>query len=336
MATHCVLGVTGAIGFWCARLLLDRGERVVALTRDPDRARERFSASDLERLEIIQGDALDGKAIRRCATDAATLIHAVNVPLSLWEDPEQGRAALLGASIDVAADTGARIVFPANVWVYGHTFVPLLFEGHPFAADTAKGRAAVKLESMLAEARRERGVSYTIVRLPDVYGPFVASALYRSVFQNALTGSTLTWYGSLDTPLELVYVADAARALLQVGLDPQSIGRAFNLPGPEETTARKWLTLLAEMAGTRAHARAIPSPIIAIAGWFNHEAHEMHDLLYLKTRRLILEGRRYADHFGSYPATPYDIGMRETLDWYRAGCPAIRPQGEVVGSASSA
>ncbi|MFN0073591.1 MAG: NAD-dependent epimerase/dehydratase family protein, partial [Chloroflexota bacterium] len=198
-----------------------------------------------------------------------------------------------------------------------------LFEGHPFAADTRKGRAAVKLESMLADARRERGLAYSIVRLPNVYGPQVQSALYRSVFENAIAGKALTWYGSLDTPLELVYVADAARALLQVGLDTGTNGRAFNLPGPEVTTARKWLTLLAGLAGTRAHPRAIPSPIIAIAGWFNHEAHEMHELLYLKTRRLILEGHRYAGRYGSYPATPYAEGIAATLDWYRAGCPPL-------------
>ena len=102
-------------------------------------------------------------------------------------------------------------------------------------------------------------------------------------------------------------------------MDPETNGRAFNLPGPEETTARKWLTLLADTAGTRAHPRAIPSPIIAIAGWFNHEAHEMHEMLYLKTRRLILEGRRYTDRYGSYPATPYDEGIRKTLECNRAG-----------------
>jgi nucleoside-diphosphate-sugar epimerase len=331
MATHCVLGVTGAIGYWCARQLLDRGERVVALTRNPAGARERFP-EDLSQLEIVHGDALDASAVRHVADGAATLIHGVNVPLGLWEDPLQGRAALLRVSIDAAIAAGARLVFPANVWVYGHTYVPLLFEGHPFAADTTKGRAAVKLESMLAEARRERGLSYSIIRLPDLYGPFVASALYRSLFQNALAGSTLTWYGSLDAPLELVHVADAASALLQVGLDPDVHGRAFNLPGPEETTARKWLTLLAECAGTRSHPRAIPSPIIAIAGWFNHEAHEMHELLYLKTRRLILEGRRYSDRYGSYPATSYVNGIRDTLDWYRAGCGPIAPARELAAT----
>ena len=335
MATHCVLGVTGAIGFWCARLLLDRGERVIALARDPDRARGRFLPSDLDRLEIVAGDALDVDALRRAASSSSTLIHAVNVPLGAWEDPTRGRAALMQASIDAAVDTGARVLFPANVWVYGHTYVPLLFEGHPFAVDTAKGRAAVKLESMLAQAHRERGLHYSIVRLPDVYGPFVGSALYRSVFEHAVSGSTLTWYGSLDTPLEVVYVADAARALLQVGMDPETNGRAFNLPGPEETTARKWLTLLADTAGTRAHPRAIPSPIIAIAGWFNHEAHEMHELLYLKTRRLILEGRRYADRYGSYPSTPYDEGIRKTLEWYRAGCPAISSTRELADASST-
>ncbi|MFN0070409.1 MAG: NAD(P)H-binding protein, partial [Chloroflexota bacterium] len=166
MATHCVLGVSGAIGYWCARLLLDRGERVIAFTRDPERALQRFPTADADRLQIIEGDALDAVSLTRAAEGALTLIHAVNVPLGLWEDPAQGRAALLQSTIDAAVAGGVRIIFPANVWVYGHTYVPFLFEGHPFAADTRKGRAAVKLESMLADARRERGLAYSIVRLP--------------------------------------------------------------------------------------------------------------------------------------------------------------------------
>lgn len=335
MATHLVLGATGAIGFWCARLLLNRGERVVALVRDVERARSRFPNDDPSVLTLIHGDAADGGIVTEAASGSDSIIHAVNVPLTLWEDPSRGVAVLLSHTIEAAAKHSCRIIFPANVWVYGHTHVPFLFDGHPFAADTRKGRAAVRLESMLADARREQGVAYSGVRLPDVYGPAVDRGLYRSVFEHALDGKTLVWFGSLDAPLELVYAEDAAAALLQVGLDDTATGRILNLPGAEETTARKWLQLVSEQAGRPVRAQTVPAPVVAVAGWFSNEAHERHELLYLKTRRLILTGDRYCELYGSYPATPYAEGIRRALEWYRVGCPPIGPEWQPPGEASA-
>lgn len=321
MATHLVLGVTGALGFWCARLLLDRGESVVALARDPDTARRCFTDADSDRLRLIQGDALDAASVQGAAVGVQTIIHALNVRLSLWCDPVIGRQPLLQGSIDAAVEQGVRLLFPANTWVYGHTYVPFLFEGHPFAADTRKGRLAVALESMLARAQRERGLAYNVLRLPDVYGPMVCHGLYGALFDHVVHGKPLYWYGSLDTPLETVYAPDAARALLRIADDPDAPADPFNLPGVEETTARKWIAQVAEIAGVSgvgSHPLVIPSPFVAIAGWFNGEAHELHEMLYLKNRRLILSGDRYKQRYGELPATPYAEGIRETIAWHRA------------------
>jgi uncharacterized protein (TIGR01777 family) len=61
-----VTGATGAIGTALVRALLDRGEKVVALTRDPDRARERLGGDVVARrwadpkAEPAPADAFEG------------------------------------------------------------------------------------------------------------------------------------------------------------------------------------------------------------------------------------------------------------------------------------
>lgn len=322
MATHLVLGVTGGIGFWCARTLLNRGEQVVALVRDPDRAAAQFPA-DEPGLKLVAGDAHDADQVSLAAEGASTIIHGINLPYPAWHDPDRGVVSLLRNTMSAAQRHGARIIFPGNVYVFGHTHVPYVFEGHPFAADTRKGRLRVAMESLLAEAWRERAVPYVIVRFPDFYGPYVDNALYRPLFEHALSGKSLMWYGSLDSPLELAYIEDAAEAMLQAGLDPDSVGQTYHVPGPTATTAREWLGLLSREGGAGARTLAVPAPVVAVAGLFNSLAHELDEMLYLKTRRLLLTGQKYRQHFGSLPATPYEDGIRRTLDWYRAGRQAI-------------
>jgi hypothetical protein len=38
-------------------------------------------------------------------------------------------------------------------------------------------------------------------------------------------------------------------------------------------------------------------------------------MLYLKRYKLILDGTQYNKKFGSIPATPYNEGIRKTLQW---------------------
>jgi len=334
---HVVLGATGAIGYWTARHLLDRGERVVLLARSPERARERFP-KDEPGLTIVAGDAERAEDMRRAAEGAATLFYNVNLPYPAWHDSAHGVVPLLGHAIAAAADTGARLVFPGNVYVFGRvgTQPSLIGEGQPFAAHTRKGRLRVTMERMLDAAWRERGVAYTTVRMPDFYGCYVENRLYRPLFENALSGKPLTWYGALDVPLELIDAADGAAALVEAGLDPGSIGQVYHVPGGGATTAREWLGMLARLGGARASIRTVPAATVRLFGLIDREAREFAEMRYLKAERLLLDGSKYRAHFGHIPSTPYDVGIARTLQWYRAGRPGVSSRLPDVGNLPAA
>ena len=58
--------------------------------------------------------------------------------------------------------------------------------------------------------------------------------------------------------------------------------------------------------------------MVTLVGLFNAEAREFREMMYLKRERFILDGSKYRQKFGGIPSTPYDQGVRQTLDWFRA------------------
>ena len=57
--------------------------------------------------------------------------------------------------------------------------------------------------------------------------------------------------------------------------------------------------------------------MVALAGIPNPLVRELYEMLYLKTERLILDGTKFRNKFGRIPTTPYDDGIKKTLDWFR-------------------
>jgi len=306
---HLVLGATGGSGYWAAQKLIARGERVRLLVRDPSKIPE---VAKGERVEAVRGDALNEEDVRGAAEGASTIFYCVNSPYNLWT---RLAVPMLETTISVAKEVGAKIVFPGNVYVFGHVNTEFVKEDHPRDPHTKKGKIRVQLERMVDAAWKNDGVPYTLVRMPDFYGPHVPNPIYADVFRNALSGKPMPFYGKLDSPFECVYIEDVGEALATAGLDPTTAGESYHLPGIP-TTGREWLTLVAREAGTSPRIRAIPPFMVGLVGLWNPLAREFHEMLYLKRERLLLDGSKYKAKFGKIPQTPYAEGIKKTLDWF--------------------
>lgn len=310
---NLVLGATGGIGHWTTVRLAERGAPVRVLVRDPEKFRR--SWPEAKGIDVVRGDALVGSDVRAAARGATTIFHCVNVPYPDWSTQA---LPMLSNTLDAARAARAKIVFPGNVYVFGHAQKELVAEDHPKGAHTRKGRIRVEMERRLEAAWRQEGIPYTIVRFPDFYGPDVVNELYRPVFANALRGRAMPWYGKLEIPFEFSFIEDAAQALVLAGLDPSTSGETYHLPGFEITTPRAWLTKIAQTAGTKARIQAVPRGLIMLYGLFNSQAREFLEMQYLRRERLILDGSKFRAKFGRLVASSYDEGIRATLDWYRS------------------
>jgi nucleoside-diphosphate-sugar epimerase len=190
-----VLGASGSIGHWVVEKLLDRKHQVRVMVRTPAKLKQ---FSNMERVEVIEGDAANIDDVKKAVARADSVYYCVNVPYPEWK---LKFIPMLQNTITAASENKAKIVFPGNVYVYGHAQSDFVPEDHPLAAHTRKGKIRIRMEQMLSDAWKSEKIPYTIVRFPDFYGPFVVNELYAPIFRNALQGRPMTWYGNFGCSL---------------------------------------------------------------------------------------------------------------------------------------
>lgn len=301
-----VVGAQGALGHAVVELAAQRGQAVRALARRP---RADFFPPQVE---LRQGDVSDTRSLIEALADCSALLFCVNVPIATWAERMPG---LLESALAACAERGVRLVFPGNVWIYGPGPRGALVDEHrPPTPTSRKGRLRAALEARVRSYAR-----HVIVRLPEFYGPNVANALMGSPFQRALQGRAPLWLGGkLDVTVEYVFIRDAAHAMLALALAEHADGETFHVAGSGHTTPRAFLEQLRVAAGVAGRVRALPQPVLRVGALFHAEARAFADILHLWTEPVLLDDRKYQARCAPPPATPYERGIAETLDWFRA------------------
>lgn len=304
MTRVLVTGATGGLGANVIGEAVRRGLDVRALVRDPSRAQ----LSDA--VELVQGDALDAMTLTKALEGRDALFHMVNVPLDKgWTE---GTARLLEQAIAACRNTGARLVFPGNVWIFGRgTPGDLISESRTPSPCSNLGRARVAKEDRL----RGAGIRYVIVRLPEFYGPHVQT-LTGPPLRNIARGSTGRWFGPPNVAVEFVFMPDAARALLDIGIAADVDGQTFHVPGVAHTTPSAFFTLAIRKAGAGSFS-SLPSWTVRAAGLVIPMARTFSDILHLWEHPVLLDGTKLRRRFPDFCSTAYEDGLESTITWLR-------------------
>src|SRR4051794_28326613 len=102
-----VTGATGKVGHAVASALLERGDEVRALLRDPARAAGQVP----DGIEPVQGDVTDPPSVRRAAEGCELVFNAMGLPEQWLTDPEAfDRVNAVGSEtvVRAAAEAGVR------------------------------------------------------------------------------------------------------------------------------------------------------------------------------------------------------------------------------------
>lgn len=130
-----VMGAAGALGYSVVREASSAGHGVRAMLRRP--RPEFFDGLDVE---VVRGDAERPGDVERAAEGCDAVAYCINVPLRSWHEK---LVPLLDNAIAACAATGARLVFPGNVWIYGPGRPGETVDESPPASPTSrKGRCS--------------------------------------------------------------------------------------------------------------------------------------------------------------------------------------------------
>jgi dihydroflavonol-4-reductase len=257
--------VTGGTGFIGGRLvakLLERGDSVAALVRNPDKAGE------LERAgaELIQGDLSDVEAIRRGCEGADAVFHSaaiykVGIPKSQHEEMFETNVRGTERVLDAAMQAGVpKIVYVSTVNVFGNTGGQVVDESYErprngFLSYYDK----TKFDShQVALDRIDKGGPIVIVQPGGVYGPNDHSEIGSMIDQ--YRSGKLPAVPFPETGLNMVHVDDVADGCI-LAYDKGDTGESYVLGG-EITTMRGILEKVAQIDGKKPPKRNLPTGVL--------------------------------------------------------------------------
>ncbi len=237
-----VLGSTGSLGSAVVNELTSSGTPVRALVRSLAKASKVFV--NPYKVDLAGGSVEDPRTLEKAFDGVEVFHNCINAPYSNWSTlPEIHRRIT-----DAASKVKARMVFPGNVYIYGHCGTEKVREDHQRNPCSKKGRIRLGLEDTFMRLSREGAVPCAIVRFPDYYGPNAASVA-DGIFRAALDNKNARWPGRLDAMHEFIFISDAAKAVVAASERPDAAGQDFNVPGPEPIRVRDFIDRVFAQAG---------------------------------------------------------------------------------------
>ncbi|WP_280402121.1 NAD-dependent epimerase/dehydratase family protein [Nocardia carnea] len=301
MSLHVIIGA-GPVGRALARLLSDRGEEVVVITRSG-------SGPAQDGIRLRAADATDATALAGHARGAVALYNCAGPAYHRWATDWPPLGA---AMIRAAEHTGAVLVSTGNLYGYGPV-EGAMTEDLPLRPTSVKGRVRAELWTAALAAHDAGRIRTTEVRGSDYLGAGTISPFSVLVLPKVLAGRKASVPADLDAPHSWTQVSDVAKLLAAVAVDEKAWGRPWHVPTAPALSIRALAELAAESAGAPpARVGTMPGYLLRLAGAVDPTAREMIEIQYQLRKPFVLDSSAAVAAFGLEPA-PITDGLQEMI-----------------------
>lgn len=319
MKPTLVTGATGFLGWHIARKLLDRGDLVRALARDPTQLRE------LEGAEPLRGDLRDPESLQRAVEGCGVVFHAA-ADYRLWvrDETEMYRSNVDGTRnlLNAAQQAGvAKVVYTSTVGCIGVPEGGLGDEAQPVTLAEMAGpykRSKYLAERVALEFAAE-GFPVTIVNPTAPIGdhdfkPTPTGKIVVDFMRGAMPAY-------VDTGLNVADVRDVAQGHL-LALERGKPGERYIL-GSENLTLQQIFEKLASITGRPAPRLQIPYAVayaagVITTGWANLTGVEPRapiDAVRMSRKKMWVRHDKAVRELGYNPG-PATEGLRRAVEWF--------------------
>jgi uncharacterized protein YbjT (DUF2867 family) len=214
-----VTGAAGYVGNNTVRRLVELGKPVKAMVRDMDKAKMRLG-DVWDKIEVVTGDVTNRQSLKAAMNDVSAVIHLVAIAI------EKG-----GATYEEINYQGTINVVDAAEAAGVKRFINMSQNGAssdlPYRFLKSKGKAQEYVASS--------GLQWTAVRPSAIFGP--QDEFFNSLARLVqLTPLVFPLIGGGTAKFQPVSVYDVVEAMVRSLDDDNTIGKEFELGGPEVLT----------------------------------------------------------------------------------------------------
>ncbi|GAA4925052.1 nucleoside-diphosphate-sugar epimerase [Stackebrandtia albiflava] len=309
MPNHVILG-KGQVGSTVAAILASRGEQVRVLSRSGgiDRPGIRHLAVDAGDRDALLAACRGADVIYNCANPSGYHRWAAEWP------------PVAAALLDAAEAEQAGLVITGNLYGYAPDRRYMTADT-PLDTAGAKGAIRARMWDEAVARHRAGRVRVTEVRASDYFGPgALANAMIGERFMRPLIeGRSVSVFGDPDAPHSFSYIPDVARALVRVGGDDRSWGRAWHVPTAPPRSSRQMADAVRRLAGHDGPAKVSRVPwwfVIGVMGAFRPHLRGMAETRHQWDAPYVMDSSDFTGTFGDEP-TGTDEALTETIRWWR-------------------
>lgn len=298
-----VLGGGGFLGVNLCRRLASSGVPVRAF------GRRCIFPEDLAGIEWREGNFCDTAALASAIASCETVFHFVHTytpqsaDLNMAEDVRQNVVSSL-ALLDISCKLKVkRIVFVSSGGtVYGpapHVPTPETALTDPISA---YGISKLTIEKYLGLYEHHHDLSFRVLRVANLFGPFQLpgknQGVIAALISCALHNKEFEIWGDGLAIRDYVYVDDVVDALLLAAVD-ESDERIFNIGSGQGRDLHQVIAEIEANLGTKLAVRLAQGRLIDVPV----------SILAIERARAIL---------GWSPRTPFNVGIKQTVAWWRS------------------
>ncbi|MET9831686.1 dTDP-glucose 4,6-dehydratase [Streptomyces sp. NPDC006385] len=259
-----------------------------------------------DRLDFVHGDVCDTDLLRQLLPGHDAVVHFAaesHVDRSIADPSVFVRTNVVGTQTLLAAclHTGVeRVVHISTDEVYGSIASGAWTEEWPLAPNSPYAASKAGSDLLARAYARTHGLDVSITRCSNNYGPHQHPEKLIPLFvTRLLRGETVPLYGDGSNVREWLHVSDHCAAV-QLVLTRGRAGEVYNVGGGTERTNRQITDLLLRLCG------ASPDQVRHVTD------RKGHDLRY------ALDDSKIRKELGYAPRVPFEEGLADVVDWYRA------------------
>lgn len=242
-----VTGATGYVGSHITRYLAAQGQPVRALVYNPERAKREGRLSDVP-IELIQGDVTQPETLDKAFQGVEAIIHTVAIAI------EKGRR-----TYEAINYTGTVNTVNAAIRSGVRRFINMSQLGAdsrlPYRFLASKGKA----QEFVASS----GLDWTAFRPSVIWGP---EDEFANTFAKLVPLSPIIYpiVAGPEAKFQPVWVDDVAASVANALNNPGTIGKEFELGGPEILTLEEIERRTLKAIGTNRLMVRFPLPLLKV------------------------------------------------------------------------
>ena len=222
------------------------------------------------------------------AAGADVIFNGLNPPN--YEGWATAIPAITRQVIAAAESSGATVIVPGNVYVFGRSG-GAWNEGSAHDAHTRKGTIRAAMEATYRSAA-ERGVQTLVLRAGDFFDDGASGSWLDLMVLKGLSSGSITYPGRMDAEHSWAYVPDFARAAVALAERRETLQRFEDIPFEGFTLTGHALRALVERTTGPLKLKSVPWFAMRLAYPFWRLGRELLEMRYLWDMAHSLDGTK--------------------------------------------